>query len=131
MDRLTRNAINRAIRNTFRQSAVYAEIKESAYSKEKGVRGGKRWDCAHCGKSAAKVEVDHVDPVVPLGVNSYELSIQEYYNKVHCCPRSNLQVLCVPCHNEKSKLENIERKKLLKKRAKDDQNSHRKAMLRT
>jgi 5-methylcytosine-specific restriction endonuclease McrA len=118
MDKYTRNAINRAIRNTFRQSDVYNEIKNAAYSTEKGVRGGKRWDCAKCKKSSAKVEIDHIDPVVPLGLSSYDLSITEYYERVHLCLLSNLQVLCINCHQEKSKLENKERKKLLKARTK-------------
>ena len=131
VDRLTRNAINRAIRNTFRQSETYAKVKELAYSKEKGVRGGKRWDCANCKKSSAKVEVDHIDPVVPLGLNSYELSIQEYYNRVHCCPDNNLQVLCVDCQKEKSKIENTERKKLLKKRVKLELTDFRGVQLKT
>ena len=115
MDRYSRNAVNRAIRNTFRQSETYNEIKNAAYSKEKGVRGGKRWDCAKCKQSSAKVEVDHIDPVVPLGLSSYDLSIEEYYERVHLCPRENLQVLCIPCHQEKSKDENKKRKKLIKK----------------
>lgn len=67
--------------------------------------------CASCGGFfvARDVQVDHIDPVV-----SPEEGFQDwwtYMNRLYC-EAENLQVLCKPCHKDKT---NAERKERMKK----------------
>ena len=83
---------------------------------EKTKRDGKHFLCAGCkGEYPSKdVVVDHIIPVVDpaVGFVSWDVFIERLY-----CGKGNMQVLCVPCHKEKSKLENKERKNVRKKPA--------------
>jgi 5-methylcytosine-specific restriction endonuclease McrA len=66
--------------------------------------------CACCTRdfAATMVQVDHILPVVcPVkGFQTWDVFIQRLY-----CGTSNLQVLCKPCHSEKSKSETKERRR--------------------
>ena len=66
--------------------------------------------CADCGGFfvARDVQVDHIDPVV-----SPEEGFQDwwtYMNRLYC-EAENLQVLCKPCHKDKTNAERKERAK--------------------
>ena len=66
--------------------------------------------CASCGGffSARDVQVDHIDPVV-----NPEVGFEDwwtYMNRLYC-EAENLQVLCKPCHKEKTNAERKERMK--------------------
>ena len=66
--------------------------------------------CASCGGFfvARDVQVDHIDPVV-----SPEEGFQDwwiYMNRLYC-EAENLQVLCKPCHKDKTNAERKERAK--------------------
>ena len=66
--------------------------------------------CASCGGFfiARDVQVDHIEPVV-----SPQEGFQDwwtYMNRLYC-EADNLQVLCKPCHKEKTAEERKERKK--------------------
>ena len=66
--------------------------------------------CANCGEFfiARDVQVDHIDPVVSPneGFQDWWTFITRLY-----CEAENLQVLCKPCHKEKTNRERKERKK--------------------
>jgi hypothetical protein len=68
------------------------------------------YKCADCKGNfpAASVVVDHIDPVVDTmtGFVDWDTYIERMY-----CEADGLQVLCKPCHKEKTALERKERKK--------------------
>jgi 5-methylcytosine-specific restriction endonuclease McrA len=76
-----------------------------------GPRGGKYYTCAICGKAfpPSNVQVDHVDPVIPVDRAATDMSWDELINRVFTT-EDNLQVICKPDHKKKSALENKERR---------------------
>ena len=85
---------------------------------EKTKREGKHYLCAMCQGEypSAQVQVDHTVPVIDpdIGFISWDVFIDRLY-----CGHENLQVLCKPCHKEKSKLENKGRTNARKKSTTD------------
>lgn len=59
----------------------------------------------HMGKN---IQVDHIDPVVPLNIPAKHVCMDELIKRLFC-DKSNLQILCKPCHKIKSKEENAKR----------------------
>lgn len=60
---------------------------------------------ACCGEYTAKnVEVDHITPIVDpkVGFINWDSFINNLF-----CSKDNLQVLCQPCHKEKTKKEKV------------------------
>jgi 5-methylcytosine-specific restriction endonuclease McrA len=78
------------------------------------------YKCACCKKEfvAADVQVDHIQPVVnpKTGFTTWE----EYINNMFC-EKSNLQVLCKPCHSVKTQEEKEERKEYGKTKGEQEQ----------
>lgn len=71
-------------------------------------RLAKHYECAacHCLFPAAKVEVNHTEPVVPItGFDSWDGVIRRMF-----CDSQHLEVVCKPCHKEITKQENEQRK---------------------
>lgn len=67
--------------------------------------------CAICGELDAKsyFEVDHILPKVGINETFDDIkSLDEYIDRVWCNP-SNLQAICIACHNRKSSLEKKQR----------------------
>lgn len=62
--------------------------------------------CAACsGEFPLKqVQVDHIKPVVPKNFTNWDDFIKRLY-----CEAKNLQVVCKPCHKEKSNKERKQR----------------------
>lgn len=88
----------------FRQSKLHMDCKEKAvHPTLKGVQGGKRYICAKCKKVyiAYSVQVDHIEPVIPFNWAKRDIPIEHFIKRVYCDP-SNLQVLCKPCHLDKT-----------------------------
>jgi 5-methylcytosine-specific restriction endonuclease McrA len=89
-------------------------LKAAMVGKKVNKRSGRlaeHYLCASCGGFfvARDVQVDHIDPVV-----SPEEGFQDwwtYMNRLYC-EAENLQVLCKPCHKDKT---NAERKERIKK----------------
>ena len=89
-------------------------LKAAMVGKKVNKRSGRlaeHYLCASCGGFfvARDVQVDHIDPVV-----SQEEGFQDwwtYMNRLYC-EAENLQVLCKPCHKDKT---NAERKERMKK----------------
>lgn len=75
---------------------------ETKINKNTG-RLAKHYKCNKCKKefTSSNVEVDHIKPVSSLtGFTTWD-----DYIKALFCSKENLQVLCKPCHKEKTKKE--------------------------
>jgi hypothetical protein len=106
-------AILSAIKRCFSRSPVHREALNDAKCKtSKGPRGGARYICEECNESfgAKETNVDHKEPVIPVGILSRDMSWDDIIERIFC-DRTNLQVLCKGCHSIKSKEENAARKK--------------------
>ena len=114
-DKRNRYQIIGQMRRLFSYSPLAQEVREKALSEEKGVRGGKRFNCNVCGKSypTAQVFVDHIEPLIEIGKNYYEYTLEEIYQRMFC-DISNLQLICKECHHDKSQNENKGRKEAKK-----------------
>ena len=78
----------------------------------------KYWiQCEQCKKMEAKsnIQLDHVEPVIPVDKSFEEMSFDEVINR-QWCEENNLKVLCKPCHHEKTRLENKERRRIKKEK---------------
>ncbi len=106
-----------AIKRCFSRSPGHRLVLDKARCpRKKGPRGGARYRCAQCKNDFGirEVQVDHIDPIVPIGTLSKDMDWNTIVDRVFC-EEDNLQVLCLECHKVKSKEENKMRKK-----AKDD-----------
>lgn len=72
--------------------------------------------CNECGEvfPAYLANVDHVDPVIPVNKTLEDLTWDQLVDRLWC-DIDNLQVLCKPCHLEKSKRERKARKNVRQK----------------
>ncbi len=73
--------------------------------------------CLDCGTITPlyQMEVDHQEPLIPINKTLEEMEWSEVVDRLWCDVK-NLRPLCKPCHKEKSKEENKERR--LQKKAK-------------
>lgn len=107
IDKKTKSRIFNFIRLSFRYSTQFKQARENAvHPTIKGIRGGKRYQCAicKCANTNTEIQVDHIKPVIPIGTKQKDLSLDEYANRLYCNV-SNLQVVCKDCHKTKSKNE--------------------------
>jgi len=105
-----------AIKRCFSRSPTHREaLNKAKCPRKKGPRGGARYRCAKCKKDFASkdVQVDHIGPIVPIGILSKDMTWDEIVNRVFCSI-DNLQILCLDCHKKKSRVENAERRTLKK-----------------
>lgn len=69
--------------------------------------------CATCGELflAKDIQMDHVDPVVPLDgyISGMDFDLNEYAVRLFC-PPEGWAAICRPCHDVKTKEENKTRK---------------------
>lgn len=126
--------IKGAIRKAFRRFPQVSETLSEARIelppklKKDGTPGKKpvvRYKCAMCQElfSQKFVQVDHIDPVVPLHTTEAKMSYDDLVKRI-CCPKNNLQVLCSTplklnnnnpsCHKIKTDEENFIRDALKK-----------------
>ena len=134
-----RNRIKGAIRRVFRLfpqmkdvlSAARVELPPALKKNgEPGKRNQIRFKCAECGGlfSRKNVQVDHIEPVVPLHKTEADMTYDEIVRGI-CCNKENLQVVCstplkrsggIPsCHKKKTDEENFIRKKLVERIGKE------------
>lgn len=120
LDKQTLLEVLNAIRKSFaKNSPHYSAALTKSLSKDKGPRGGKRYHCAECkiALSRDNVEVDHIQPMIPLGTSPLEMTLKQIY--LRCWVSLNeLQILCTKCHDIKSAVENKQRRELKKLRVK-------------
>ena len=88
-------------------------LEEAKVGKKVNKRSGRlaeHYLCASCGGFfvARDVQVDHIEPVVAPSEGFKDW--WTYMNRLYC-EKENLQVLCKPCHKEKTNAERKERSK--------------------
>lgn len=68
------------------------------------------YECKKCQElfKQKEVQVDHIEPVVPIGTEEKEMTVDEYVERAVF---GKVQVLCRPCHKNKTNKENTERRK--------------------
>lgn len=114
-----RGLLKGALRRVFSRSELRRAVIEAAiveHSDPSRPRVKKWCKCAVCGQPEAKsyTTVDHILPVIPLDSSFEELGLDGTVDRLWCV-ESNLQAICVVCHDEKTKLERKSRKKKGKK----------------
>jgi len=89
-------------------------LDEARHPIEKGPRGGTRFVCGICGRaySSSDLTVDHIDPVVPVGTSSKDMTWDNIINRIFNSPKKNLQAVCKTCHKLKTDEENAERREV-------------------
>ena len=117
-----RNLIKGSLRRVFSRS----ELREEALQKTRieHIDANRprvtKWSwCPECGliEPTYLMEVDHVEPLIPLNSSLDEMDWNEVVDRLWC-DISNLNPVCKPCHHGKSALETKERKRLKKERLK-------------
>lgn len=112
-----RGLLKGAIRRVFSRSELRRKV--LAYSIIEGYHDIKRprvtrWSkCEKCGgwEATYLMQVDHVLPVIPVNRSLEEMTWDELIDN-QWCDETNLSVLCKPCHQVKTKLENKERRRI-------------------
>lgn len=111
--------IKSALRRAFARSDLHKEV-EDAHRVEHSDPDSprcKKWSwCGNCGQvvKSWKTQVDHILPVVPLNKTLDDMSIEEIAHRIFC-DRSNLWVLDLTCHENKTTLERAQRPKRKRK----------------
>lgn len=119
MTKREKGLIKGGMRRAFSRSELRKSILEKAFVKEHQDPSRKRvtrWGkCADCGKieAAYQLEIDHIEPVVPLDQSFDEMSLDEVADRLWC-DQSQLQAICKNCHKAKSLLEARERRRIKK-----------------
>lgn len=116
-----RNLIKGAIRRVFSRSDLRRAV--VALTVVPGLKDPARprvtrWStCQSCKQPTPtyKLEVDHKDPVVPLDTTLEDMTWDTVVDRIFC-EQKGLWAICRLCHNEKSKAENAERRKLKKEK---------------
>lgn len=94
---------------TRRWPPKYEALHEAKTEKKKNEKTGRiaqHYVCAlcDCEFTSKDIEVDHIDPVVDpaKGFKDWNTYIKRLF-----CEKSNLQVVCKPCHKVKTKSEKV------------------------
>jgi 5-methylcytosine-specific restriction endonuclease McrA len=103
-------------RRVFRWSPPYREVLKRAFVRKD--KDGEWFRCENCADIVLRKDkqVDHIDPVVAV----YEVwdGSWDWYRARMFVEEDCLRVLCRPCHGEKSKKENADRRAFKKGRTK-------------
>ena len=116
-----RNLIKGALRRVFSRSELRRQALDAAVVKEYSDPSRKRvtrWGkCANCEKlePAYLLQIDHKEPLIPINSSLEEMSWDQVIDGLWCDER-NLEALCKPCHDAKSKVENKERRRIKKEK---------------
>ena len=107
MDSKLFNAIKGDLRKRSRWLPVNREVIKDSIVEVELPNGKikKHYKCAACGYLAPRqkdIDIDHIEPVIPVtGFKSWDLLIE----RLMLAKKSDLQVLCKPCHKDKTKKE--------------------------
>lgn len=117
-----RGLLKGAIRRIFSRSELRRKIVDSIRVEHYDTNRPrvKKWSkCPKCSKNTPTylIEVDHIIPIIPIDRSFLEMSLDEVVDRIWCEP-TNLQAICKPCHNEKTKQERDARKKSKKGKTK-------------
>lgn len=117
-----RNLLKGAIRRIFSRSELRRQALDKSLVKdysEPSRRRVTRWSkCPECKKMIPTylMEVDHKEPVIPKGKTLEEMDWNEVVDRVWCNEK-NLIAICKPCHKQKTKAEQAERRRIKKEQA--------------
>lgn len=115
-----RNLLKGAIRRVFSRSELRRAVIDAAviegYHDPSRPRVTKWCRCDECKQPNPKylTECDHLDPLIPLNKRLEDLSWDTVVDRTFC-EKNNLRAICKPCHKQKSKLENKQRREYNKK----------------
>lgn len=114
-----RNLLKGAIRRVFSRSELRKRVLATADIEhiEATRPRVKKWSrCTECKKPTPKylMQVDHVDPIVPIETTLEDMSWDTVIDRAWCDDK-NLNPMCKDCHKAKTKLEQQQRR-LAKKR---------------
>lgn len=86
------------------------KTKHTFYIKSKHGKDLKRvsWTCELCGKAGLKSSERQVDHTIPVSDEHGYGNIWDFAEGLFC-EASNLQTICIPCHEEKTRQENEKR----------------------
>ena len=118
-----RNLIKGALRRVFSRSELRRKILDKAVIKDYLDPNRKRvtrWcKCPKCKKMvpAYLMEVDHEEPLIPVGSTLDDMSWDQVIDGLWCDERK-LQALCGECHDTKTQAENAERRRIKKEKKK-------------
>jgi hypothetical protein len=116
-----RGLLKGVIRRIFSRSELHKSVKKDAvvsnYSDGSRPRVKTWCGCAGCYKidAISNLVVDHIDPVIPVNSSLEHMSFDNLIDRIWC-DKTNLQVLCDSCHNNKTKVERRERTRFKKNR---------------
>lgn len=110
-----RGLLKGAIRRVFSRSDIRRKVVELTVVKhyDPSRPRVKKWSvCPLCEQFTPTylLQVDHRDPIVPTHTSLEEMSWDTVIDRVWCA-ENNLLAICKPCHREKTRLENKERRK--------------------
>ena len=94
-----------AVGRVWPRTERYKHILALSREPDNGPGNGKWWyPCAECQEKfrLSKVDLDHIDPVVPTNKRQKDMTLFEYIERKFLCPINNFQILCKPCHNAKT-----------------------------
>ncbi len=98
--------LDRYLINLLRRASYKLRPRTEAVNKARVTYG--KYKCANCEKAFDRlaIQVDHIHPVVPItGFDNWDGYIHRLF-----CDAEGLQILCKPCHKQKSVAENKERR---------------------
>ena len=107
--------IQNVLRRAYSRTSFYKNALNAARRPIKDGRYRVGYECAHCGNVFPRklVQVDHIDPVIPVDKLPIYLSYDEYVARLFT---DALQILCKSCHSVKSAGENAIRREHKKER---------------
>ncbi len=115
-DKDAHSRIISSVKRAFSRSPTVTDFlkkhrREEPWIKKDGTKAKKNhvfYPCFKCKKefSSNKVQVDHIEPVVPVNIPSKHLSYNSLFARLFC-NEANLQILCKEHHKEKSQQENL------------------------
>lgn len=115
-----RGLIKGALRRVFSRSDLRKQIISASiidYRDEARPRVKKWSKCASCGESHPTylMDVDHINPVVPINSSLEEMSADDLVNNLWC-EENNLRVIDKQCHNKITSVQTKLRAKLKKEK---------------
>lgn len=113
-----RGLIKGAIRRAFSRSELRKEALDSIridFVDENRPRVKKWGFCPLCKNNTPLylMQVDHVDPVIPLNSSLEQMTWDEVIDRTWC-DKNNLMAICITCHKAKSKIESKLRREIKK-----------------
>ena len=110
--------ILKGLRDAFKRTKKYQnDLKSAKVTQPRYKQDGTRhkidsvfFKCEHCLElfKQTEVQLDHIEPVIPTNDTYLNYTIHQMYDRIF---NGKTQVLCKPCHKEKTRLETNARAK--------------------